>query len=116
MQSTHFLGRTAAALTAVAIALTSAAALAASPFEGKWKVQDTKGNPFEITLSDDGSAKGERTGEGLKGTWKAEGDAAVISWSSGWTTNITKQGDQYKKTAYENGKPEGASTDAKKVE
>ena len=40
----------------------------------------------------------------------------MISWSSGWTTKITKQGDQYKKTAYENGKPEGASTDAKKVE
>ena len=75
MQPTHFLGRTIAALAPVAfaIALTSATSLAASPFEGKWKVQDTKGNPFEITLSDDGSAKGDREGEGLAGTWKAEG-------------------------------------------
>ena len=56
-----------------------------------------KGNPFEITLSEDGSAKGSRSGEGLSGTWKAEGDAAVITWESGWTTKITKQGDQFKK-------------------
>ena len=77
---------------AFAVALASAVAFAASPFEGKWKVQDTKGNPFEITLSEDGSAKGSRSGEGLSGTWKAEGDSAVITWESGWTTKITKQG------------------------
>ena len=86
-----------------------------SPFEGKWKVQDTKGNPFEITLSEDGLANGSRSGEGLSGTWKAEGDSAVITWQSGWTTKITKQGDQFKKTAFDKGKAEGPATDAKKV-
>ena len=101
---------------AFAVALASAVAFAASPFEGKWKVQDTKGNPFEITLSEDGSAKGNRSGEGLSGTWKAEGDSAVITWESGWTTKITKQGDQFKKTAFDKGKAEGPATDAKKVE
>ena len=103
MPHTPFFLRATAALAGVvfAIVLMGGGAFAASPFEGKWKVQDTKGNPFEITLSDDGSAKGNRSGEGLSGTWKAEGDSAVISWDSGWTTKITKQGDQYKKTATE---------------
>ena len=104
------------AAVAFAVALTGANALAASPFEGKWQVQDTKGNSFEITLSNDGSAKGSRAGEGLSGTWKAEGDSAVITWESGWTTKITKQGDQFKKTAFEKGKAEGPATDAKKME
>ena len=31
-----------------AIALASAVAFAASPFEGKWKVKDTKGNPGSL--------------------------------------------------------------------
>jgi hypothetical protein len=35
---------------------------------------------------------------------------------SGWTTKITKQGDQFKKTALEKGKAEGPATDAKKME
>ena len=83
--------------------------------KGNGRFQDTKGNPFEITLSEDGSANGSRSGEGLSGTWKAEGDSAVITWQSGWTTKITKQGDQFKKTAFDKGKAEGPATDAKKV-
>jgi len=68
----------AAALAAVfAIALTSFATLAASQFEGVWKVQDTAGKPFQITLSADGSAKADRAGEGLTGTWKEEGGAGT---------------------------------------
>jgi hypothetical protein len=104
------------AAVAFATALAGASAFAANPFEGKWQVQDTKGNPFEITLSNDGSAKGSRAGEGLSGTWKAEADSAVITWESGWTTKITKQGDKFRKTASEKGKAEGPATDAKKVE
>ena len=50
-----------AAMAAVAaacfFAVTSFAALAASAFEGVWKVKDTSGQPFEITLSSDGAAK-----------------------------------------------------------
>ena len=68
----------AVALAAVfAITLTSFATLAASQFEGVWKVQDTSGKPFQITLSVDGSAKADRAGEGLTGTWKEEGGATA---------------------------------------
>jgi hypothetical protein len=39
-------------------AVVSSAAFAASEFEGKWQLKDSKGKPFEITLSQDGTAKG----------------------------------------------------------
>lgn len=77
-------------------------ALAASPFEGVWKVKDTAGHPFEITLSSGGAAKATR-GEGMTGTWKEQDDSAVITWNTGWTTKITKQGNQYVKEAYRKG-------------
>jgi len=81
---------------------TSFAALAASPFEGVWKVKDTAGHPFEITLSSSGAANATR-GEGMTGTWREEGDSVVITWNTGWTTKITKQGNQYVKAAYRKG-------------
>jgi sporulation protein YlmC with PRC-barrel domain len=100
-------------------AATKQPGLAASEFGGVWKVQDSNGKPFQITLSGDGSAKADR-GEGMTGTWKDEGGAAVIKWDTGWTNKITKEGNKYKKTAYEKGKPlEGPptnSSDAEKVE
>ena len=56
-----FLAKIAATLAAVAFAAAiSAGAFAASEFEGKWQVKDTKGKPFEITLSQDGTANGSR--------------------------------------------------------
>jgi hypothetical protein len=89
-----------AAVTAACLmGIMSLESLAASPFEGVWKVKDTAGQPFEITLSSGGVAKATR-GEGMTGTWKEEGNAAVITWNTGWTTKITKEGNQYKKTAY----------------
>jgi hypothetical protein len=92
-----------AAVTATCfVVVTSFAALAASAFEGVWKVKDTAGHPFEITLSSDGAAKATR-GEGMTGTWKEEGNSAVITWNTGWTTKITKEGDRYVKTAYGKG-------------
>jgi hypothetical protein len=84
--------------------MTSLASLAASAFEGVWKVKDTAGQPFEITLSSGGVAKATR-GEGMTGTWKEDGNAAVITWNTGWTTKITKEGNQYKKTVYRKGQP-----------
>jgi hypothetical protein len=78
-------------------------AFAASQFEGSWLTQDTKGNPFKITLSADGKATGDRADEGLKGTWKSEGDSAVINWDTGWVTKIVKQGDKFQKQAFEKG-------------
>jgi hypothetical protein len=74
------------------------------------QVQQTAGHP---------PAKADRAGEGLTGTWKEEGGAAVMRWDTGWTTKITKEGDKYKKTAYDKGKPlDGPptnSSDAEKV-
>jgi hypothetical protein len=105
-----------AAAAILAAGLASGVGFAASQFEGTWKVQDTKGNPFEITLNQDGSAKGTRAGEGMTGKWKQEGSGVVISWDSGWTTQITEQGGHYTKTAFENGKPVGGGTPAEKVE
>jgi hypothetical protein len=81
-------------------------------------VKDTSGQPFEITLSSDGTAKATR-GEGMSGTWKQEGNTAVITWNTGWTTKITKQGNEYKKTAYRKGQaldgPPTNSSDAEKA-
>jgi hypothetical protein len=87
--------------------LMSIASYAASQFEGTWKTQDSKGNLFEIVLSADGSAKGDRAKESVKGTWKEQGDSAMIDWGDGWTTKITKVGNGYKKTGFQNGKAEG---------
>ena len=56
-----------------------------SAFEGVWRVKDTAGHPFEIVLSSGGAAKATR-GEGMTGTWKEEGNSAVITWNTGWTT------------------------------
>jgi len=65
--------------------------------------------PFEIILSEDGTAKGNRTEEGLNGTWKAVGNTVLITWASEWTTN-------FEKTALQNGKPVGQPTEAMKVQ
>jgi hypothetical protein len=92
---------TAAVMAACFFGMTSFA-LAASTSEGVWKVKDTAGHPFEITLSSGGVAKATR-GEGMKGTWKEESDSAVITWNTGWTTKITKEGNRYVKTAYGKG-------------
>ncbi len=60
--------RKAAAIVAVAclFGATSFAALGQIAFEGVWKVNDTAGHPFEITLSSGGAAKATR-GEGMTG-------------------------------------------------
>ena len=91
--------------TAILIVMTTVASLAGSQYEGTWSVADTGGKVFEITLAGDGSAKADRVGEGMTGTWKEEGAAAVITWDTGWTTKITKDGDKYTKTAFKKGEP-----------
>jgi len=110
----------AAAVTAVCLlGVTGLASLAASPFEGVWKVKDTAGRPFEITLSSGGAAKASR-GEEMTGTWKEEGDSAVITWNTGWTTKITKEGNRFVKEAYRKGQSPTAApsntSDAEKAE
>jgi hypothetical protein len=101
----------------LAVAMTAFSALAASEFEGVWAVKDSKGKPFEITLSADGKATGTQE-KAKEGTWKEEGGSAVITWTTGWTTKITKEDDHYVKAAYEKGQslqgPPTSKSDAQK--
>jgi hypothetical protein len=118
MTAKYLLGRMAAAFVApfLLAAFVLGSAFAATEFEGTWKTQDTKGNAFEIVLSADGKAKGNRAEEGLTGTWKADGESALITWDSGWTTKIVKEGDKFKKQAFEKGGPTPTHTaDAQKM-
>ncbi len=39
----------------------------------------------------------------MSGTWKEEGGTAVITWDTGWTTKISKDGDTYTKSAFRKG-------------
>jgi hypothetical protein len=114
MQPVRFLAKTAALAFAVAIAAT--ASFAASGFVGKYKTTDTGGKAFTIWLSDDGKAKGDRADEGLAGMWKEEGNSAVITWDTEWTTKITKDGSKYQKSTLKDGKAAGSAVDAEKVE
>ncbi len=104
--------------TAVCVVYFTGAALAGEGFAGVWSVKDTDGKDFNITLTADGKASAERSGEGMSGTWKKDGDAAVITWNSGWTTKIKKSGDGYVKSAYGKGVPldgEPTNTSAAKM-
>ncbi len=89
---------------AFVLALTAFASFAASEFEGVWKVEDEKGNSFEITLSADGSAKATLV-SGMTGTWKEEDGAALMTWNTGWTSKIRKEGDSYKNMAWDKDAP-----------
>lgn len=100
-------------VAAAALALSGAAAFA-EHFVGTWKVKDSSGKDFQIVLAKDGSASADRSGEGLKGKWADEGDAVTITWDSGWKTKIAKDGEGYKKTAYEGDVDKGSSA-AEKV-
>jgi hypothetical protein len=118
MQPARLSTRITASLAALAFAVVIAAtaSFAAEGFVGKYKTTDTGGKPFTIWLSDDGKAKGDRANEGLAGMWKEEGNAAVITWDTEWTTKITKDGDKYQKSTLKDGKPVGDAVDAVKEE
>lgn len=87
--------------SALGLAGAADADLGDSEFAGTWSVKDTDGNAFEITLTASGVAEADRDGEGMNGTWDADGLSAVIAWDTGWTTKITRTGDTYTKTAYD---------------
>ena len=70
-------------------------------FVGTWAVEDSDGEPFEITLDSSGSAEADRNGEGMSGTWEMFGSSAIVTWDTGWTTKITRTGESYLKTAYD---------------
>lgn len=90
-------------LAACFVAVLTSTASFAGEWAGKYMTEDTKGNAFAITLSDDGAATGSKEGHTLTGKWTEEDDAAVIKWTTGWTTKISKDGDGYKKTAFRPG-------------
>jgi len=80
----------------------------ADEYGGSWLLNDTNGSPFEITLSQDGTAAGTH-GDAMKhGIWKEEDGAAVIHWDTGWMTRISKVGNKYVKAGF---KPGAALTD-----
>ena len=108
---------TAVLASVVALAMTAVASFAASEFEGTWNVNDTAGKAFQISLASDGSAKADRASEGMTGTWKEEGSAAVITWNTGWTTKISKEGGSYTKSAFKKGEPlDGKPTNSSAAE
>lgn len=72
-----------------------------SEFTGTWRVEDSNGQEFDISLLPSGTAEATRAGEGMSGTWAEEDRSAVITWDTGWTTKITRTGDAYVKTAYD---------------
>ena len=116
MQITRFLAGTTATFATIVLAISLASSvLAASGFVGKWQTT-SQGKPFTIWLSDDGNAKGDRADDAMSGTWKEEGDTAVITWDPRWVTKITKEGDSYKKSAEKDGKPSGSPSAIEKVE
>lgn len=98
------------AAVALALALSAGSSFAASDFVGQYKTTDTGGKPMQITLSEDGTATGQRAEESLTGKWKEKkkNNTAVIRWNDGWITQITKSGDAYSKVAYKKGKPDEA--------
>jgi hypothetical protein len=114
------IGKTITIVLAIAsvIAMANLTSLAASAFQGVWKVKSTAGQPFEITLSHNGTAKASLRKD-MVGTWKEQGQTVLITWKTGWTKKIVKEGDHYKKTAYRKGQsPDGEpanTSDAEKV-
>ena len=82
------------------LVLLAGAAQAGSEFVGTWKLEDTKGEPFQITLSEGGQAKGRHIDKEMKGSWTETDGTALITWATGWYTKIEKDGDGYKKSAY----------------
>lgn len=98
------------AAAALALALSAGSSFAASDFVGQYKTTDTEGKPMQITLSDDGTATGQRADESLTGKWKEKkkNNAVVVRWQDGWITQITKSGDAYSKIAYKKGNADQA--------
>lgn len=92
-------------IVAAVITILAGSASFAGGWVGTYMTEDTKGNAFRITLADNGTAAGSKHGTELSGTWSTESDAAVIKWSTGWITTLSKDGDGYKKTVYRAGTP-----------
>lgn len=122
---TRYASRWAAMIAAGALALTLAACEAptedaastdSSGLAGTYTTKDTQGNDMTVTLDDEGSATGKRADQDLSGSWKVEGNTAVIDWQDGWFTKIAKDGDTYSKTAFEGDEEKGSAVPAQKTQ
>ncbi|MBT4770704.1 MAG: hypothetical protein HOO00_09330 [Rhodospirillaceae bacterium] len=74
----------------------------ASDWKGVWKVSDSQGQPFYITLLAGGTAASNLEG-GIFGTWTTSAGKAVISWGGGWHSVISHDGGASVKRAYKPG-------------
>ena len=102
---TVFGGATSFGSAAIVLALSAGVGFAATDYVGKYKTEDSKGQPMEITLLEDGTATGKRAEEDLSGKWKENKKAmAVIHWEDGWITKLSAKEDSYRKIGFEKGK------------
>lgn len=88
-------------ICAAFVVLAASTASFAGDWSGKYETTGTKGDPFTISLTDDGKATGNMKGAAISGTWTTnDANAAEIGWESGWTTTLSKDGNAIKKSAY----------------
>lgn len=97
------LNKISALLAATTLMIGVSISAMAGEYDGTWKLKDTHGKPFEVTLNQDGTATGALENMSDQGTWKEDNGAAVIQWKTGWTTRIAKKGSKYLKTAFKPG-------------
>jgi hypothetical protein len=90
----------------------------ADDFQGTWKVKDSSGRPFDITLLADGKATSTMHPD-QTGSWKEQDSTVVITWSTGWSSKIESSDGHYRHTAYRPGQSLQGSpnnmSDAEKV-
>ena len=91
-------------MAAMAVVLSMAfAAFAASEFDGTWTTKDGEGNSVDVTIGD-GKAVSDHP-VATAGTVTDEGGSAVIRWTSGWTSVLSKQGEDFVLNSFEKGAP-----------
>ena len=83
--------------------ITFSTMLFAEEFVGFWVLADSKGNPFEIQIRNDGSASGTHGKDMKHGSWQEKDGKIIISWGTGWVTVIAKDGESYIKKAFKPG-------------
>ena len=83
---------------------TTPSSVSRAHFLGVWKVGVGGGNSgtFLITLKRDGVA--EKSLGSQNGTWKVVNGAAQCKWEDGWTDVIRRNGSQWEKAAWSNGR------------
>ena len=68
-------------------------------FAGIWTLKDTDHSTFTVDLKADGTCT-STWGPGEVGTWKVEGDRAILSWTDGWHDILIKETTGFKKLGF----------------